>query len=111
MPVFDNEEHRNGITRLCLERGRIATVRLAFEEARAANPSATLLLNDFDMSPAFECLIEGVLEAGIEVDALGLQSHMHQGYWGEEKTLRILERFARYQLPIHFTESTCCPAN
>ena len=106
MPVFDNEEHRNGITRLCLERGRIATVRLAFEEARAANPSATLLLNDFDMSPAYECLIEGVLEAGIEVDALGLQSHMHQGYWGEEKTLRILERFARYQLPIHFTEST-----
>jgi endo-1,4-beta-xylanase len=22
------------------------------------------------------------------VDAIGLQSHMHQGYWGEEKTLR-----------------------
>jgi hypothetical protein len=31
---------------------------------------------------------------------------MHQGYWGEEKTLRIIDRFARYGLPIHFTEST-----
>jgi endo-1,4-beta-xylanase len=104
MPVFDKED--NGITRLCRQIGRIATVRLAFDEAHSANPSATLLLNDFDMSTAYECLIEGVLEAGIAIDALGLQSHMHQGYWGEEKTLAILERFARYGLPIHFTEST-----
>ena len=104
MPVFDKEE--NGITRLCWDIGRIATIRLAFDEARATNPSATLLLNDFDMSTAYECLIEGVLEAGIQVDVLGLQSHMHQGYWGEEKTLAVLERFSRYGLPIHFTEST-----
>ena len=104
MPVFDKEE--NGITRLCWDIGRIATIRLAFDEARATNPSATLLLNDFDMSTAYECLIEGVLEAGIQVDVLGLQSHMHQGYWGEEKTLAVLDRFSRYGLPIHFTEST-----
>ncbi len=104
MPVFANGE--NAITPLARERGRLATVRLAFEEARAANPSATLLLNDFDMSTAYECLIEGVLEAGIRVDVLGLQSHMHQGYWGEERTLEVLERFSRYGLPIHLTEST-----
>ncbi len=79
---------------------------MTFDAARAANPRATLLLNDFDLSAAFECLIEGVLEAGIQIDALGLQSHMHQGYWGVEKTLGILERYARYKLPIHFTEST-----
>ncbi|MGY1856028.1 endo-1,4-beta-xylanase [Modestobacter sp. SYSU DS0290] len=104
MPVFD--KYDNGLTRLARDLGRIGTIRLAFEEARAANPSATLLLNDFDMSTAYECLIEGVLEAGVQVDALGLQSHMHQGYWGEERTLATLERFARYGLPIHFTEST-----
>jgi endo-1,4-beta-xylanase len=104
MPIFD--KYDNGLTRICLANGRIATVRMAFESAREANPSATLLLNDFDMSAAYECLIEGVLEAGIKIDVLGLQSHMHQGYWGEEKTLRITDRFARYGLPIHFTEST-----
>lgn len=104
MPVFANGD--NGITRLAHHIGRVATIKLAFEEARATNPRATLLLNDFDMSTAYECLIEAVLEAGIQVDVLGLQSHMHQGYWGEEKTLRILERFSRYGLPIHFTEST-----
>ncbi len=104
MPVFD--KYDNGLTRVCREIGRIATIRTVFDEARAANPRATLLLNDFDMSTAFECLIEGCLEAGIAIDAIGLQSHMHQGYWGEDKTLETLERFARYDLPIHFTEST-----
>lgn len=104
MPIFD--KYDNGITRICRELGRIPMVRMVFDAAREANPHATLLLNDFDMSAAFECLIEGVLEAGIAIDALGLQSHMHQGYWGEEKTLGILERFSRYGLPIHFTETT-----
>jgi GH35 family endo-1,4-beta-xylanase len=104
MPIFD--KYDNGITRICRELGRIGIIRMTFDAARAANPRATLLLNDFDLSAAFECLIEDCLEAGIRIDALGLQSHMHQGYWGVEKTLGILERYARYKLPIHFTEST-----
>lgn len=104
MPVFTAEE--NAITPLARRKGRVEMIRMAFEEARAENPGATLLLNDFDMSTAYECLIEAVLEAGVPIDRLGLQSHMHQGYWGEEKTLAILDRFSRYNIPIHFTETT-----
>ncbi|GAA5059994.1 GH35 family endo-1,4-beta-xylanase [Thermocatellispora tengchongensis] len=104
MPVFD--KYGNGITRLCRDIGRIPMIRMVFDAAREADPTATLLLNDFDMSAAYECLIEGVLEAGVRIDALGLQSHMHQGYWGEEKTLDVIERFSRYGLPLHFTETT-----
>ena len=104
MPIFDKDD--NGITRMCRDLGRLGTIRMVFDRARTANPTATLLLNDFDMSAAFECLIEGCLEAGIAIDAIGLQSHMHHGYWGEDKTVETIERFARYGLPIHFTEST-----
>jgi GH35 family endo-1,4-beta-xylanase len=104
MPVFDNGD--NAITPLAWAKGRVDTIRLAFEEARAVNPSVKLLLNDFDMSTAYECLIEAVLEAGITIDVLGLQSHQHQGYWGLEKTQRVLDRFGRYNIPIHFTETT-----
>lgn len=104
MPVFTAEE--NAITPLARRLGRVGVVRLAFETARAADPSVTLLLNDFDMSPAYEELVEECLAAGIRIDALGLQSHMHQGYWGEEKTLDVLERFARFGLPLHMTETT-----
>ncbi|PMR60281.1 1,4-beta-xylanase [Verrucosispora sp. ts21] len=104
MPVFVNGD--NAITDLARARGRIHMVRMAFEEARAANPTATLVLNDFDLSSAYECLIEGVLEAGVRIDAIGLQTHMHQGYRGEEYMHEMLDRFARYGLPLHLTETT-----
>lgn len=104
MPVFDKED--NSITRLARDRGRIAMVRLAFEEALATNPTATLLINDFDLSSAYECLLEGLLEAGIPLSAIGLQTHMHQGYWGEDAMLAMVDRFARYGLPLHLTETS-----
>ena len=51
-------------------------------------------------------MVEGCLEAGVQIDVIGIQSHMHQGYWGVEKTLKVLENFERFNLPIHFTETT-----
>jgi GH35 family endo-1,4-beta-xylanase len=104
MPVFD--KYDNGLTRICKEMGRIPLIRTVFETARAENPGAVFLINDFDMSDAYDILVEGCLESGIKFDAIGLQSHMHQGYWGVEKTLKILERFSRFNLPLHFTETT-----
>ena len=104
MPEFTAED--NAITPLARRLGRVGMVRLAFETARAANPDAFLLLNDFNMSEKYAHLIEDCLEAGVKIDAIGLQSHMHQGYWGEERTLEVLERFSRFGLPLHFTETT-----
>ena len=104
MPVF--AKYDNGITRLCKKLGRIELIRAMFEEARATNPKATLLLNDFDVSPAYDILVELCLEAGIKIDVIGIQSHMHQGCWGSSRTESVLERFERFGLPIHFTENT-----
>ena len=104
MPVFDRYD--NGITRICKQLERIELIRTMFDTARATNPNATLLLNDFDMSPAYDILVEGCLKAGVKIDVIGIQSHMHQGYWGVEKTQHVLERFERFNLPIHFTENT-----
>ena len=104
MPIFD--KYDNGMTRICREMGRINTVKAMFEATRLENPTAVLLINDFDVSPAYDILVEGCLEAGIKIDVIGIQSHMHQGYWGVEKTLKVLENFSRFNLPIHFTETT-----
>jgi endo-1,4-beta-xylanase len=104
MPIYDRYD--NGITRLCRQLGRINTIKAMFEATRSANPGAVLLLNDFNVSPAFDILIEGCLEAGVKIDAIGIQSHMHQGYWGVEKAEQVLEAFSRFNLPIHFTEVT-----
>lgn len=102
MPVY--ERYDSPITRMCKELGRIEVIRRLFETARAVNPNATLLINDFDVSSAYDILVEGCLAAGIRFDVIGIQSHMHKGYWGVEKTLKVLDHFERFKLPIHFTE-------
>ena len=104
MPVFD--KYDNAVTRLCKKYGRVNLVKEVFDAARAANPEGTFLINDFNTSPQYEKLIEECLDAGVEISAIGIQSHQHQGYWGEEKLRDVLKRFGRFGLPIHFTENT-----
>lgn len=104
MPEFTAET--NAITPLARELGRVGIVRLAFDTAREADPSLRLVLNDFNMSARYERLIEECLDAGIRIDAIGLQSHMHQGYWGEERTQEVLARFARFALPLQLSETS-----
>ena len=104
MPIFD--KYDNAITRICKENGRVGLIKKVFEEAHACNPDATLLLNDFNISTSYEILIDGCLEAGVPISAIGIQSHQHQGYWGKEKLEEVLDRFSHFGLPIHFTENT-----
>ena len=104
MPVFD--KYDNAVTRICREFGRTPLVKAVFEAALESNPDAVLLINDFDVSPAYEHLLEDLLEAEVPIGAIGIQSHQHQGYWGREKLEDVLARFSRFGLPIHFTENT-----
>jgi len=104
MPIFD--KYDNGITRICKERGRISLIRDLFKTARETNPNGTFLINDFNTSESYDILIEGLLESGVPITTIGIQSHMHQGCWSVEKTEEILERFSRFNLPLHFTEVT-----
>ena len=104
MPIFD--KYDNAITRICKEKGRVGLIKSVFEEAHKMNPDAVLLLNDFNTSISYEILIDGCLEAGVPISAIGIQSHQHQGYWGADKVYEVLERFSHFGLPIHFTENT-----
>ena len=104
MPIFD--KYDNAITRMCQEKGRVKLIKEVFDRAHADNPEATLLLNDFNTSINYEILIDGCLNAGVPISAIGIQSHQHQGYWGREKLEEVLARFEHFGLPIHFTENT-----
>jgi GH35 family endo-1,4-beta-xylanase len=92
------------IQRLATHVGRIELIRRAFAAAREANPAATLILNDFECSQKNEAIVAECLEAGIPIGAIGIQSHMHHGYWGAERLWDICERFGRFGKPVHFTE-------
>ncbi len=104
MPVFTAE--KNAITPLCQKMGRVGLIKALFEHAHNMDPNATLLLNDFNTSEKYRELIADCLDAGVDINVIGIQSHQHQGFWGLEKLGEVLERFESFKKPIHFTENT-----
>lgn len=104
MPIYN--KYDNAITRICKELGRVGLVRKVFDQAYKSNPDGTFLINDFNLSTNYEILIDGCLNAGAQINTIGLQSHQHQGVWGKEKQDEILSRYEHFGLPIHFTENT-----
>lgn len=96
----------NAIGRWIAKESAAACVAQALQWAREANPSATLLYNDFNVSEDFETLVGSLIERGAPVDVIGIQSHMHKGTWTLEKVWHVCETYARYGLPLHWTEVT-----
>jgi GH35 family endo-1,4-beta-xylanase len=75
--------------------------------ARAANPTATLLVNDYRLVPRYYQLLDGLREGGtLLFDAVGIQSHMHDGGWPLRRVREVCDTYARLGLPLHFTETT-----
>ncbi len=83
-------------------------VRQCLIQARQANPKATLLLNDYYTGPAFERLIEQFVDpCGKPLcDVIGIQSHMYSGVWPTKELRLVCQQFARFGVPLHFTETT-----
>ena len=87
--------------------GKENAVEYAARCVYEVNPRANLLYNDFNVQPAdMEILLRKLREKGIRLEAVGLQSHMHQRKWSFDETWEICERYAKYGWPIHFTELT-----
>ncbi len=97
----------NTISKLCSKIGQVELIKEVFNTAHKANPKAFLILNDFQVWDSnYEKLIEQCLDAGVAINAIGIQSHMHTGFWGNETTWQICEKFTKFGKPLHFTEVT-----
>ena len=88
--------------------GRIAFTKRCFAAARAANPNATLLINDYRRDRAYAELVKQLVDpSGKRIyDVIGIQSHMHSKVWPTEVVWEACERFAPFGVPLHFTETT-----
>lgn len=84
--------------------GALSVVGRALDAAHAADPNAVLLYNDYRLGPEFERLVGELVRAKKPVDAVGIQSHMHNGEWSPEKIWETCETYARFAKPLHFTE-------
>lgn len=89
--------------------GRVPFLLECLKHARAANPDATLLVNDYRNDDPYAKVLDELIAANggtRPFDAIGLQSHMHGGAWTNRRIWETCERFARFGVPLHFTETT-----
>jgi GH35 family endo-1,4-beta-xylanase len=112
--------------------GAVPLTALHLKVARAANPNATLLVNDYRTDEAYLQILRELREesdagtpqwegaarsdrtasasgssaARLPFDIVGIQSHMHRGVWASGRIWEVCERFATLSLPLHFTETT-----
>ncbi|HUS46546.1 MAG TPA: endo-1,4-beta-xylanase, partial [Phycisphaerae bacterium] len=96
----------NPISALCSRIGRVELIKQTFAIARKTDPKAMLILNDYVTGQEYEKLIKDCLDAGAEIDAIGIQSHMHKGYFGAKDAWDTCRRLAKFGKPLHFTELT-----
>ena len=108
---FDREsflQRAPRMTAMWTEIGQIEFTRRCMEQARAANRDAILLINDYRVDAAYERVIEQLVDANGKrlYDVIGIQSHQHGGVWSNARIWEVCERFARFGVPLHFTETT-----
>jgi GH35 family endo-1,4-beta-xylanase len=108
---FERDEFKKQapkLTGMWEETGRVEFVRECFRHTRAANSEATLLLNDYRTDAAYAKLLGEVSEGpgGRPFDVIGIQSHQHGGTWSNRQIWEVCERFSRFNVPLHFTETT-----
>lgn len=85
-----------------------------FKEVRAAAPSSKLFINDYAILAGghsttahrdqYEKIIEMLVDKGAPLDGIGMQSHFDGLLTGPEDMLVILDRYAKYGVPIWATE-------
>ena len=92
--------------------GRAAYVAAALRLARAADPGALLMVNEFNVhgdgtkSRLLVALCEGLLRAGAPLGGVGLQLHLSDAYelYDEGRFAAQMARIAALGLRIHVTE-------
>jgi len=85
---------------------------IAFRAARATDPDAKLLLNDYSnevkgqpKADAFYELVRGMKERGVPIDGVGFQMHLSADYPVDEEAVRAnICRFADLGLTVTFSE-------
>ena len=105
-PFEENGTLRNDVFFQAMGSGYIAT---ALRAARAADPTAKLYLNDFNIegtgtkSNAMFTLVQSLIAQGVPIDGVGFESHFILG--GVPSTLQAnMQRFANLGLDVAITE-------
>jgi endo-1,4-beta-xylanase len=98
---------QNGLGAWARKAGPAQLTTDALTWARAANPHATLLYNDYKLDADYTHLIQEVEKANAPLDVLGLEAHMSGGAeWPLTKVWETAETFRPLKKSLHFSEIT-----
>jgi endo-1,4-beta-xylanase len=85
-----------------------------FKEVHAAEPSQNLFINEYGILSGgggttphrdeYEKIIKMLVENGAPLNGIGMQCHFDSRLTGPEDMLAILDRYAKYEIPIWATE-------
>ncbi len=102
-----NKPNKTKMADWAVSLGAVPYVAEHLKAARAANPRAMLLVNDYLTEPAYYSILERLRDKGqLLFDTVGIQSHMHGGAWQLNKVWDICDTYSKLGLPLHFTETT-----
>ncbi len=84
-------------------------VRLAFEFAHQADPDAELYYNDYSMAHQAKCkgvaeMVKSLIDAGIRIDAIGMQGHMTMDFPTVEGFEKSILAFSKLGVSVMITE-------
>lgn len=104
-----NDRFDNPVSRWVKRIGPVGMMRFGTKLVRAFKPDATLLYGDWNVhKEEYFDFLKTLREEGVDIDVIGMQSHMQRDLWSEEETMRVIERAATYGFPIHFPECSIC---
>lgn len=104
-----NDRFDNPISRWVKETGPMEVMKFGTKLVRSYRPDARLLYGDWNVhGEAYTHMLQDMRDNDIDIDILGLQSHMHRDLWTQEETLRVMDNAAQFGWPLHFPECSVC---
>lgn len=104
-----NDRFDNPVSRWVRRFGPVNVAKFGVQLARSIEPGAKLIYGDWNVhGQAYLDFLSELREHDVDIDYLGMQSHMHRDLWTQEETLRVIDEAAKYKWPIHFPEVSIC---
>lgn len=104
-----NDRFDNPVSRWVREKGPIEMMKFGSALVRSYKPDAKLIYGDWNVhGEEYFAFLRRLRDEQVDIDYIGMQSHMHRDLWTQEETLRVMDRAAEFGWPIHFPECSIC---
>lgn len=104
-----NDRFDNPVSRWVKRIGPTNMMKFGTSLVRSIKPDAKLIFGDWNIhGDDYYEFLQKMRDDNVDIDLIGMQSHMQRDLWTQEETIRVIEKAAEYGWPIHFPECSVC---